>query len=342
MKLDKKQLPQYLALGVLTAGLGGYSVYHFAAAGPVSADTRPAAAPLASHGAAPTQAAKLAGAAASAAVVAGTGDAPPPTPAMHDPFAVGYVDPGTLPAPSGAPAAPLLPPGKRVASLGAISPLPVGLPVAPPLPGSGLGLVPAKFATLPTAPIVPALPAALPPAVTRPDPPKWTVTGVLMGAGGKVAVLRSGDMRRIVRTGDFVDSVYRVTGVSRTAVQLRHGTLVYRIVLGADKPVPGASPGAFAPMPVPASAPMSVPVSAPPKIEMPAVMGSAIIPVYHSARPHLPLAHLKRQGPGMTLTAAAPMVPHATRKQPAAAKVARAISLGLRLLDGSVLASRKE
>lgn len=331
MKLDKKQLPQYIALGVLTAGVGGYTVVHFAAAGPASASTRPAPAPAATRIAAPAPGGpQLAGTApAGTATPADTGDAPPPTPAMHDPFAVGYVDPTTLPVPPGAPATPLPPPGKQVAALSPISPLPVGLPSAPPLPGSGLGTFSPKAASLPVGPSAPALPTA--PAL--PDPPRWTVTGVLMGAGGKVAVLRDGETRRIVRTGDFVDSVYRVSAVSRTAVQLRHGTLVYRIVLGGTKPMPGASS---------APAPVSAPAAAPPKLQMPAVMGSVIIPVYHSVKPHLPLAHLTRQGPGLTLTASAPAVPHAARKQPTAAKVARAISLGLRLLDGSVLAPRQE
>ncbi len=320
MKLDKKQLPQYLALGVLTAGLGGYTVYHFAAAGPVSANTRPAAATVT----APAQAAKPAPAGTgTAAVVADAGDAPPPTPAMRDPFAVGYVDPGTLPVPLAAMPAP----GKQVAALSPLSPLPVGLPSAPPLPGSGLGLFPAKAAALPTAPPAPALPAVS----ALPDPPKWTVTGVLMGAGGTVAILRSGEARRIVRTGDFVDSVYRVSAVSRTAVQLRHGALVYRIVLGADKPAPSA--------PVPASLPASAP---PPPLQMPATLGSAILPAAHSTAQHLPPASLTRQSANLMLTAAAPTVPQAARKQPAAAKVARAISLGLRLLDGSVLVPRKD
>ena len=331
MKLDKKQLPQYIALGVLTAGVGGYTVYHFAAAGPVSASTRPAAAPVSARTAAAAPGGpQLAGTApAGTAPPADTGDAPPPTPAMHDPFAVGYVDPGTLPVPPGVPAPKLPALGRQIASLGSISPLPVGLPVAPPLPGSGLGTFSPKAPSLPVGPSAPALPAA--PAL--PDPPKWNVTGVLMGAGGEVAILRSGDARRIVRVGDFVDSLYRVSALSRTAVQLRHGASVYRIVLGTDKAAPGASS---------APAPVSLPASAPPKIALPAVMGGAIIPAYRSARPHLPLAHLTRQGPGLTLTAAAPAVPAAARKPAAATKVARAISLGLRLLDGSVPTPHKE
>ena len=317
MKLDKKQLPQFIALGVLTVGVSGYTVFHFVSAGPVSAGTRPAAAPVSTRIAgAPGLAAKPGAPKLPAAAPAGTadtGDAPPPSPAMHDPFAVGYVDPGTLPAAALAAAAPKPLPGKQVAALPALTPLPIGLPAAPPLPGGSFSGVPMKSPGLPMAPFAPALPAA--PAL--PDPPKWTVTGVLMGEGGEVAILRNGETRRIVRAGDFVDSVYKVTGVSRTAVQLRHGALVYRIVLGGVKPTPGA-----APLSVPMAAPPSVPASAPPKLQMPAMLGSAIIPVS-------PLA----------LTAA-PSLPIA--RKPSPSKVARAISLGLRLLDGTVLVPRKD
>ena len=363
MKLDKKQLPQFIVLGVLTAGVSGYTVFHFVSTGPVSAAPRPAAAPVSPRPASlPGQATKPgdprfpaapAGAAAPAAgtaapaagtaapvVAAGdTGDAPPPSPAMHDPFAIGYVDPGTLPAAALTAALPKAASGKQIAALPALSPLPIGLPTAPPLPGgsfSGGSFSGGSFSgssvkslVLPAAPAAPALPVA--PA--RPDPPKWTVTGVLMGAGGEVAILRSGDARRIVRAGDFVDGVYRVTGVSRTAVQLRHGKSVYHLVLG------GANPAAGAPVP---AAPISAPAAAPQtRVQTPAMLGRAIIPVYHSVQPHAPLVHLVQQEPEMTLAAAGPTLPPVTQK-PAAAKFARAISLGLRLLDGSVLAPRKE
>ena len=334
-KLDTKQLPQFIALGVLTAGVGGYAVYHFAAPSPVSADTRPAAATPApgktgilkpgDGPAAPGSPAALTAAAVPGAV---TGDAPPPSSAMRDPFAPGYVDPTTLHTATPGAAAPALPKlaGKQTASTGFVSPLPVGLP--PALPGSAAtGPMPA----LPAGPAAPPLPAAVVPA---PPAPTWTVTGVLSGAGGKVAILRSGESRRIVRSGDFVDSTYRVAGVSRTAVVLRHGLFVYQLKLGGVKTAP--------------SAPVSAPPSPPPaatRPPLPAMLGSAFVPGHPAAKPQAPLAHLTRQGLGSTLTPGTLFVPHLPAvppAAPAAAKVAKSISLGLRLLDGSVLTPYKE
>ncbi len=338
--IDKKHIPQFAALCVVTAGVFGYLVVHFVAPGPASAGTRPAAAPL--RPASPAPAAGQASAAApgtpgaaAAGAVASTDipDAPPPSPAMHDPFAVGYVDPATTaaaaaPAPVQAPALPKLPaPGKKTASLGT-APLPIG-PSAPALPGS-LSPFPVRLGgptaggvtALPAAPAAPALPA--PPAA-----PSWTVTGVLQGASGKVAILRSGEARRIVRAGDFVDGTYRVTGVTRTSVILRHGAFMYQLPLGGAKAVPAALPS----VPAPAAAPLPLPRSA-------AVMDDMLAPVHHLPPANLPLAQLKRQEQA-GLVAEAPFVPTAAPVSPA--KVATAVSLGLRLLDGSVLAqSRKE
>lgn len=335
--IDKKQIPQFAALCIVTAGVFGYLVVHFVAPGPASAGTRPAAAPA--RPASPAPAAGQASAAApstpgaAAGAVASTDipDAPPPSPAMHDPFAVGYVDPATTASaaatPVQAPALPKLPaPGKKTASLGTAS-LPVG-PSAPALPGS-LSPFPVRLGgpaaggvtALPAAPAAPALPA--PPAA-----PSWTVTGVLQGASGKVAILRSGEARRIVRAGDFVDGTYRVTGVTRTSVVLRHGAFMYQLPLGGAKAAPAASPSVSAP-----AAPLPLPRSA-------AVMDNALVPAYHAASVHAPLAPLKRQEQ-VGLAAEAPFVPTAAPVSPA--KVATAVSLGLRLLDGSVLAQgRKE
>ncbi len=344
-KLDPKQLPQFIALGVLTAGVGGYTVYHFAAPSPVSADTRPAAAATTPGKSGPVKpgaspAAPGSPAALTAAAVPGavTGDAPPPSPTMRDPFAPGYVDPTTLHTAASGAAIPALPKlsGKQTAGMGFVSPLPVGLPLAPALPGSApTGLMPA----LPVGPAAPPLPAAI---AAAPPAPTWTVTGVLQGVGGKVAILRSGEARRIVRSGDFVDSTYRVAGVSRTAVVLRHGLFVYQLKLGGFKAAPSA------PMTMPSSPPPAAP-----RTQIPAVLGSTIIPVspiipvYHVARPHAPLAHLTRQGPGPMLAAGTLSIPHLqaashAASAPSAAKVAGSISLGLRLLDGSVLTPRKE
>jgi len=349
--LDKKQLPQIIALGVLTAGAGTYAAVHFAAPGPASAQTHPAAAATPAPSAAakpgdPKPGDPKPGTAPPAGTLAATntGDAPSPAPGMRDPFAVGYVDSASQPgAVSGAhaPALPALMPGKQVAAVGKLSPMPIspsplfGLPPAPPLPGSSHGQ---------TLPGLPASPSALmlPASITAaPAPPAWTVTGVLAGEGGKVAILRSGEARRIVRSGDFVDSTYRVAAVSRTAVILKHGALVYQIKLGGTKAAPTV---------LPVSLPLSQPYQPKPARPVPsasrAVLGSAIIPVYHVARPAAPLVHLTKQGMArqtLLLTAETPSVPKIISKSAvSSAKVARTISLGLRLLDGTVLTARKE
>ena len=361
--LDKKQLPQLIALGVLTAGAGTYAAVHFAAPGPASAQTHPAAAVVSAP--APGAAVKpgdpkpgdpkpgaavpvgTAGAPAPAGTVAmlDPSAAPPPVPGMRDPFAVGYSDPAAAgPGAAHAPALPALAPGKQMASVGKLSPMPItpvsafSLPSAPALPGASRGQT---LPGLPVGPSVPALPASITPA---PAPPTWTVTGVLAGAGGKVAILRSGEARRIVRSGDFVDSTYRVTAVSRTAVILRHGPLVYQIKLGGDKAGAAVAPSAL---------PASFPSSAPPKQSVPipaasrAVLGSAIIPVYHVARPAAPLVHLTKQGLARqtlllaTEALSVPRIAPKTAPKPAE-KIARNISLGLRLLDGTVLTAHKD
>jgi len=339
-KLDKKQIPQFAALCILTAGVSGYLVVHLVAPGPASAGTRPAA--PARPAAGPASAAGPSAKAGDAASAASTDipDAPPPGPAMHDPFAVGYVDPATAaPAarltPVKAPTLPKLPPaGKQTASIGALSPLPVG-PGAPALPGSLIPFPVRPSGPLPSgplpggpdAPAAPALPAA-------PAAPSWTVTGVLLGASGKVAILRSGEARRIVHAGDFVDGTYRVTDVTRTSVVLRHGAAVYQLMLGGAKAGP-AKPAALPSVPASVPTPTPMPQSA-------AVIDGTLIPVYHSAPIHAQQTHWKRQEPSLGLVAETPSVPKpAPIVSPA--KVASAISLGLRLLDGSVLAqSRKE
>ena len=342
--LDKKQLPQIIALGILTAGAGTYAAVRLAAPGPVSAQTHSAAvAPVSAvKPGDPRLSSTKPGMAVPAGIVAATStsDAPPPAPGMRDPFAVGYSDtaagPGSVPS---TPALPALMPGKQVAAVGRLSPMPIspapmfGLPSAPPLPGGNHGQA------LPGLPLGPSAPAVS--ITAAPAPPAWIVTGVLAGADGKVAILRSGDARRIVRSGDFVDGTYRVTAVSRTAVILRHGLAVYQIKLGGTKATPSV---------IPASLPFSQPK---PPMPVPsaskAVLDSAIIPVYHVAEPAAPLVHLTKQGQDrqvLIVAAETPSVPCVTPEPPApavsAAKVARTISLGLHLLDGTVLIAHKD
>lgn len=349
--IDKKQIPQFAALCVVSAGVFGYLVVHLVAPGTASAGTRPAASPhpalpVAAAGpapAVPSAASAVSSAAGSMGAAASTDapDAPPPSPAMHDPFAVGYADPSTTaataPGPAQAPGLPkMLPAPGKTASVGPLAALPTG-PSAPALPGS-LSPFPVRpprptaaavtgprmggVTSLPAAPAAPALPAA-------PAPPAWTVTGVLEGASGEVAILRSGDARRIVRAGDFVDGTYRVAGVTRTSVFLRHGAAVYQIPLGGAKAGP-----APAPLPaMPAAAPPPSPRSA-------AVLDSTLVPAYRAAPVHAPLAQLKDQEPA----GLAAETPTARPASPAAlpAQVAGAVSVGPRLLDGSELAPAKE
>ncbi len=325
-KLEQKQIPQFAALCVLTAGVAGYGVMHLMTPGTASAGTRPATPAVtnalpAKPGDAKPGGTKLAEAkpgdpAAFPAEGSGDGGAPPPSPAMRDPFVVGIADSSSLPvalAPAAvkAPTLPglagkLPPAGARVASLG---PLPVTLPDAPAGSPGGLSGFPSHPSAAPGQPgSLPSAPAALALPPAQPAPPAWTVTGVLQGADGKVAILRSGEARRIVRSGDFVDSTYKVTGVSRTAVVLRHGALVYRLALGAAK-LDAAKPGV-----------------------LPAVLTQPGPAPVQPARPQ-PLSPPALSGPALSENLPVPAHPG----KPSPVKVARAIRLGLRLLDGTVL-----
>ena len=301
-KLDKKQIPQFAALCVLSAGVFGYFVVKIVTPSPAAAGTRPHPAAGASQ-AAPSASPASAKAAATDKAVSGTApagdesEAPAPTPGMRDPFVVGYVDPGTqpaaaavatatVPATPGRVAASLTKPakaaGRQTASIQEVGPAVV--PAAPALP-FGLKRLP----TLGAAPALSAAPkqekytkAAAPEA---PAAPTWTVTGVLQNEAGQVAVLRSGEARRIVRTGDAVDSVYRVVAVTRSAVVLRHGKTFYRLTLGGAKtgaPVPAKT--VF--LPVPALGPARTPIHGPSHEPQ----DDALAPVGHSASSEAELA----------------------------------------------------
>ena len=258
-KLDKKQIPQFAALCVLSAGVFGYFVVKIVTPSPAAAGTRPQ--PLAAASPAPTPSHPAAGQKTTpdAVPAANEVEAPAPTPGMRDPFMVGYVDPKSRPP---LPAVPLTKPvkaaGPQVASIHEVGPasvaspgLPFGLKSLPPL-----GVAPA----LPTPPQQDKSAKAAP---APPAAPAWTVTGVLQSGAGQLAVLRSGEARRIVRTGDFVDSVYRVVSVTRSAVVLRHDKTFYHLLLGGTKtaaptPVPPA-PAKLVPPPLPAAVPAMTP-----------------------------------------------------------------------------------
>ena len=337
-KLDKKQIPQFAALCVLTAGLSGYLVMHLVAPSRVSAQTRPAAPPAQGAEAKPGDAkpvdAKLGDAKPGDPQSANTTDivdAPPPSPAMHDPFAVGYVDPKSQPAAAKlppaptAPALPKLPAPKQTAGIRGLGAMPVTFPPAPALP-AGLSSFPAPSAKpasgLRPAPSAPALPTA----------PLWTVTGVLEGAAGNVAILRSGDARRIVHSGDFVDSVYRVIGVTRTSVTLRRGAVSYQLPLGGAKAAPAkpsinfTKPNLDLAKPVAAPA---APFSVPAVPGQAALLDGAVIPAYHTAQPQAALAEM--QSPEIIL---APESLPVSGPNVSPVEVADAAAAGLHLRDG--------
>jgi hypothetical protein len=278
-KLDKKQVPQFAALCVLSGGLFGYFVIRIVTPTSAAAGTRVAApAPAVSGAAAPAAgpapavkagAAGVAGAAGAVAPGAAVTDAAvPPTPNMRDPFVVGYAVSGATPAPSQAvPAAPTAAPsapkmlqipaphGVQVASIREAAPLPPA-PPAPALPPIPAGFAVRSMGYAPALPVARTTPA--PPA-----PPRWTVTGVLQGGAGQVAILRDGEARRFVRAGDAVDSVYRVVDVTRTSVVLRHGATVYALALGAAAPSAGGRLDPAAPRLLPALRKVSARVASP-------------------------------------------------------------------------------
>lgn len=237
-KLDKKQVPQFVALCLLSAGTFGYFVVRLVTPTPAAAGTRPRQVQEAAKPSATTaspSARKTAGATDAASAVAAA-PVTAPTAGMRDPFVVGYVDPKSVPAgkPSAAKPAPT-----QTASIHEVGPAPVTAPFVPSLP---LGLKSFSPSTPAPAAILPSAPPALPVA------PSWTVTGVLQNDTQHVAILRNGEARRFVRTGDYVDSQFRVVDVTRTAVTLRHGAAVYHLQLGGVKPAP-ASVKTLAPIP---------------------------------------------------------------------------------------------
>lgn len=256
-KLDKKQMPQFVGLCVLSTGVFGYFGVRMVTPSPAAAATRPVpkmVVPVTVTATAPAAGRAAGSAAVPAEAVA---PAPPPAPGMRDPFLVGYTDPKSVKA-----AAPAVftapPPGPAAGTPVANAQIHEQVASLPPAPVSGL-MVPG----FPAAPPLPAAAPTLPPSqkimplpAPPPAPPKWTVTGLLQSEAGGVAILRDGDSRRFVRVGDFVDGLFRVANVTRSSVVLRHGKTFYTLPLSAAVEQPGAKAVAA---PAPAAAPMPAP-----------------------------------------------------------------------------------
>lgn len=227
-KLDKKQTSQVAVMGVLSAGLFGYFAKTMILPSPASAKG-PAPTPPAGGATPGTASSPVAGAAAATggSQTASAGgatvapeDVPAPSPLIRDPFVqpLSSAPPAAM-LPSAAPARPAAP-QPRVSRLESLSPAPFPVPSAPALPFPAMSTRPA-----PKAAMLPPLPVA----------PPWTVTGVLQSGNEHIAILRSGDARRFVRTGEYVDDQFQVTAVTRSEVVLRSGKAVFTLPLGGAK-----------------------------------------------------------------------------------------------------------
>ncbi len=301
-KLDKKQLPQLVALIGLTCLVFGWFAFRMmmpspAAAGsaaPAAATPAPTTGAAASAAATPgASGATPAGTASAAATVAG-----PPAPGMRDPFVqtISAV-PNSKPASAGSARSSRL---SRLTTMGQDGP--ISVPDAPPLPAVGL------------APLAPGVPArsGLAPMPVALAAPLWTVTGILQSGSEQVAILRNGDVRLFVKQGDTVDGQFQVARVTRSAVLLRRGSANYTLGLGeAQSPPAGASRPQAAPVQSPiflaAPALLSAPAPAPLKSPAP-TLGASVL----SLRPTLPRLALPRPAaaaPQLALTSFAASLP---------------------------------
>lgn len=259
-KLDKKQIPQVVILAVLALGLFAYFAKALFLPGSVSAKGAAAAPAATAAGVKPALGAALPGA---------TAEAVPPTPAalMRDPFApVVSATNSAAPLPA-APTLRAVPAAMpvRIASLPTLPTASLTVPAAPPLPFPAAGAPaasgrPGAFGGRPAASL-PPLPAA----------PLWTVTGVLQSGSEHIAILRSGETRRFVKQGDFVDDRFQVAKVTRSFVVLRAGRSAFTLPLGGtkDRRAGLSAPAAAVPV-MPMTAP-ALPTPAQPSYVSPAL-----------------------------------------------------------------------
>lgn len=236
-KLDQKQKTQVVILGVLAVGMFGTFIFRMLQVSPAAAHTQTA-------GAAGQQTtlttARVTPASTKAAgdVVLGSTDAPAPTSTMRDPFVPGIADEAALEAYRKS--IEQAKPAPHVAAASGSWNKPSALPTVNPLPRPNGSL------TLPTVRTADYTVAPLPtaPAAAETPAPAWTVTGLVQGDDGRMAILRSGESRRMVRTGDMVDDNYRVVEISRGRVVVAHGKSTFTLPLGGVKtaPAPAATP----------------------------------------------------------------------------------------------------
>jgi Type II secretion system protein C len=229
-KLEKKQVPQFVALAAITAVGLGYTAYQVLGGSSQPRAATAAPAPAATPVSGPATGVPVgAGMTTNPAGTAAAGTSPvkalarlttlPPS-FTADPFRPALTPEGTKPAPPPSPApqpshavAPSVPPAPETVNLN-----------APPLPPTGEWTPRALAADYPrTQEIVPDQSAPSAPAQRAPAPlprPVITLTGVIQG-DPSVAILRGAqDERQVVRVNDRVAGRYVVKSISPDGVLL--------------------------------------------------------------------------------------------------------------------------
>lgn len=211
-KLDPKQVPQVIALGVVSVGVFGYAVFTFAGSGP-KPDTAAAAT---KKDAASTSTASTSGSTTTGTTTAETKMALSVAEAGTDPTQSGAATPNGAPGinlPGQYNPDPFKSAAKPEVAPKAVEVTPKPAPVktqikAPSLPdasGKG-GLTPPV--TLVTPPPVPA----------GPERPEVRVTGTSVVDGLNLAIVEIGPEHRVVQVGDVVSKGYRVKKIQLQGV----------------------------------------------------------------------------------------------------------------------------
>jgi len=222
-KMDSKQLPQVIALGVITLGVLGYGVVQ--AMGP--GDKKPAEAPAAATAAAGDDAEEQKpGEAGSDVQITQAG-----APAMQLP---GTFNPD--------PFRPLR--GAKVAPMPAPAPAPRA--AAKPVRTASALRWPSSFDNVPSlSPSGQAKPETLVPAAPpAPVRPMMLVTGIIDVEDGDdmALIVLDGRDRRILQVGDVVANNYRVKKIAMDGVMLVNGTDKYFVSIGKKDEAASAAP----------------------------------------------------------------------------------------------------
>ncbi|MGV3720678.1 MAG: hypothetical protein ACO1SX_07185 [Actinomycetota bacterium] len=197
-KLDSKQVPQVIILGVVSAGVLGYAAYNIAFGGPKRTAPAGKAAASTVTSSSPSVAATVA-AVDGVEVNVAKNTAPEltlPSQFNPDPFKSAARPQAAKPAAAPAVGVTSKPAAKAAA-------LPVNVPV---IPAAGKG---ALLAPAPAPPFVP------PP---KPEKPDVRVTGTSMVDGMNLALLEVGQDHRVVQVGDLVAKGYRVKKINLDGV----------------------------------------------------------------------------------------------------------------------------